>query len=128
RRVHDRRLERERRPGTAFGDVAAHLLVRDVVRPFGQLGREDAGDRPRGDAGGAGALGVLGAKVADGKRRGDEAAELDQRTAAGDGSAVDVHEATLRPAPASQLRIRCGNVHDRLAAKVATVTSAAATT
>src|SRR5207247_3390311 len=43
-RVDHGEPQRQRRPGPAVGDVAPKLLLRDVVRAFGLLGREDAGD------------------------------------------------------------------------------------
>ena len=76
RHVDDGQAQLERHARLALGDVSAELLVRHVVRPLGQLRREDAGDRAGGDGGGAGA-GRLGRA---GKERGShEAAGGDER-------------------------------------------------
>src|SRR5205085_1899210 len=65
----------------AVRDVAAQLLAGDVVRAFGLLRREDAGDRARGDARRA-AFRARGLPGACAEHSGHEAAELDEGAAA----------------------------------------------
>jgi hypothetical protein len=76
RRVDDREPERQRRARMAVGDVPADALVRDVVRPFRLLRRQDARD-------GVGALGRTSPPAPRGDR-GDEAAEAEEGLAAGE--------------------------------------------
>jgi hypothetical protein len=55
RRIDDEEAKVERSAGFALGEVAPHLLARDVVRTLGQFRREYAGDRTGCDRAGAGA-------------------------------------------------------------------------
>jgi hypothetical protein len=88
RGVDDCRAQVERGAPMSVSNVAANLPARDVVRPFGLLGGEDAGDetrrnRSRADAG----VRVVGR---DGLPRGDaaeaggkEPSQREERAAAG---------------------------------------------
>jgi hypothetical protein len=79
--MHDREAEPERGAWPTLGDVAAVLLVRDVVRAFRQLRREDARDGAGRDAGRAGATRVCDDRVetADAEEASDDAADSGQR-------------------------------------------------
>src|SRR5206468_1268186 len=73
--VDDEQPQDERGARPALGDVAAHPLVRDVVRTLGLLRRQDAGDGPGGDRGWTGAVGLRDSPAASSEQRGEEAAE-----------------------------------------------------
>src|SRR5579864_2129450 len=88
----------------ALGEVAANVLTREVVRPFGHLGGEHAFDRPRGDSGGAGSLtfGGDGLKAAGAEQGCEDAADLGQGAAAAD-ALFCIHPASVTGAPGKRL-------------------------
>jgi hypothetical protein len=80
-RIDDGELEDQRRPGMAVGDVAPELLIRDVVRAFGQLGRQHARDGAGLDRGRAAPFGLLGFPCSRAEACCREAGEPEDRAA-----------------------------------------------
>jgi hypothetical protein len=105
-RAHDRQLQDEGQTRLALADVAAGQVLVDPVRPFSDLGREDAG------GGGAG----VGAQRVDRSRaEGDGeagAARGPDQCAATEGSVLVLggHAATVQTRPETALRIACSIV------------------
>jgi hypothetical protein len=84
RDVDDTQPERERSSRPSLGDVAAYLVVVEVVGAFGLLRREDAAHEAGSDRSRAGARFLRQLPGADDACAREQAAELQERIAAGE--------------------------------------------